>query len=90
MKEGKRFDNPVLEANYPIDVHSSKQDGSELKKVGYYQLPIESLMARDIKNLFVAGRCISADFKAQAALRVQQSCFSMGEAAAKYIKNLIF
>ncbi len=89
LKEGKRFDNPVLEANYPIDVHSSEQDGSELKKVGYYQLPIESLMARDINNLFVAGRCLSADFKAQAALRVQQSCFSMGEAVAKYIKNLI-
>ncbi len=89
LKEGKRFENPVLEANYPIDVHSSEQDGSELKKVGYYQLPIESLMSADINNLFVAGRCLSADFKAQAALRVQQSCFSMGEAVAKYIRNLI-
>ncbi|MCM1009995.1 MAG: FAD-dependent oxidoreductase [Fusobacterium sp.] len=89
LKEGKRFDNPVLEANYPIDVHSSEQDGSVLNKVGYYQLPIESLMSADIDNLFVAGRCLSADFKAQAALRVQQSCFSMGEAVAKYIKNLI-
>lgn len=89
LKEGKRFANPVLEANYPIDVHSSKRDGSELKEVGYYQLPIESLMAADVNNLFVVGRCISADFKAQAALRVQQSCFSMGEAAAKYIRNLI-
>lgn len=89
LKEGKRFDNPVLEANYPIDVHSSEQDGSELKKVGYYQLPIESLMSAEINNLFVVGRCLSADFKAQAALRVQQSCFSMGEAVAKYIRNLI-
>lgn len=89
LKEGKKFDNPVLEANYPIDVHSSEQDGSVLKKVGYYQLPIESLMSADINNLFVAGRCLSADFNAQAALRVQQSCFSMGEAVAKYIRNLI-
>ena len=89
LKEGKRFENPVLEANYPIDVHSSEKDGSTLKKVGYYQLPIESLMAADVNNLFVVGRCISADFKAQAALRVQQSCFSMGEAIAKYISSLI-
>lgn len=88
LKEGKRFDNPVLEANYPIDVHSSEKGGSTLKKVGYYQLPIESLMAADVNNLFVVGRCISADFKAQAALRVQQSCFSMGEAVAKYISSL--
>lgn len=88
LKEGKRFENPVLEANYPIDVHSSEKDGSTLKKVGYYQLPIESLMAAEVNNLFVVGRCISADFKAQAALRVQQSCFSMGEAVAKYISSL--
>lgn len=89
LKEGKRFEHPALEANYPIDVHSSEKDGSTLQKVGYYQLPIESLMSADVKNLFVVGRCISADFKAQAALRVQQSCFSMGEAVAKYIAGLI-
>lgn len=86
--EGKRFGNPVLEANYPIDVHSCEKDGSTLKKIGYYQVPVESLMSADVNNLFVIGRCISADFKAQAALRVQQSCFSMGEAVAKYISAL--
>lgn len=42
-------------------------------------------MSADIDNLFVAGRCISADFMAQGALRVQTSCFSMGEGIAKYI-----
>lgn len=86
--EGKRFGNPVLVANYPIDVHSCEKDGSALKKIGYYQVPVESLMSADVNNLFVIGRCISADFKAQAALRVQQSCFSMGEAVAKYISAL--
>lgn len=45
-------------------------------------------MSADIDNLFVAGRCISADFMAQGALRVQASCFSMGEGAAKYIASL--
>lgn len=87
LKEGKRFEHPVLEANYPIDIHSAEKDGSTLKQVGYYQLPIESLMSADVNNLFVIGRCISADFKAQAALRVQQSCFSMGEAVARFIAN---
>ena len=46
-------------------------------------------MSADIYKLFVIGRCISADFKAQAALRVQASCFSMGEGAAKYIINTL-
>ena len=54
-----------------------------------YTLPLESLMSADIDNLFVAGRCISADFMSQGALRVQASCFSMGEGIAKYIASLL-
>ena len=50
-----------------------------------YQLPLESLMVDGVENLFVIGRCLSADFKAQAALRVIPSCFSMGEGLAKYL-----
>ena len=85
---GKKFDNPVVISNYPIDIHSSQQNSSKLEQVNQeYQLPIESLIVDD--NLFVAGRCISADFEAQAALRIIPSCFSMGEGLAKYISKLI-
>lgn len=86
---GKKFENPVVIANYPIDVHSSKKNSSTLKLVQDYQLPIEALMSADYDNLFVAGRSLSADFMAQGALRVQTSCFSMGEGIAKYIAKLI-
>ncbi len=85
VKSGKTFENPVVVSNYPVDVHSEKRDRSTLQTVKDYTLPIESLMSADIDNLFVAGRCISADFMAQGALRVQASCFSMGEGVAKYI-----
>lgn len=85
---GKKFEHPVVVSNYPIDVHSDDKNGSTLKKVQEYQLPIESLMSADYDNLFVVGRCLSADYKAQGALRVQASCFSMGEGVAKYIKTL--
>ena len=84
LRSGKKFKNPVVISNYPIDVHSNKKDNSTLEKVYQeYQLPIESLIVND--NLFVIGRCISADFEAQAALRIIPSCFSMGEGLAKYI-----
>ena len=53
-----------------------------------YSLPIESLMSCDYDNLFAIGRCISADFEAQAALRIIPSCFSMGEGLAKYLANI--
>lgn len=89
LKSGKKFDNPAVISDYPVDVHSNKKNGSTLKSYKEYQLPIESLMSDDIDNLFVAGRCLSADYMAQGALRVQSSCFSMGEAVAKYIYCLI-
>lgn len=85
---GKTYDNPVLTADYPIDVHSNEKDKSVLDKVNQaYQLPIEALCASGYSNLFMAGRNLSADFEAQAALRIQTSCFSMGEAVAKHISS---
>lgn len=89
LRTGKKFEHPVVISDYPIDIHNSNKNSSTLDFTGEYQLPIESLMAKDYDNVFVAGRCLSADFEAQAALRVQASCFSMGEGVAKYIKNLI-
>lgn len=85
VKSAKKFEHPVVISNYPIDVHHKQRNKSTLEVVKDYQLPIESLMSYDIDNLFVAGRCISADFMAQGALRVQASCFSMGEGIAKHI-----
>ena len=89
VKSGRTFEHPVVVSNYPVDVHSEKKDASTLEMVRDYTLPIESLMSADIDNLFVAGRCISAGFMAQGALRVQASCFSMGEGIAKYIASLL-
>lgn len=87
LKSGKTFENPVLISNYPVDVHNKDKNHSTLDKTGEYQLPIESLISANYDNLFIAGRGISADFLAQGALRVQASCFSMGEAVAKYIAS---
>lgn len=88
LRSGKKFENPVVISNYPIDIHSDKKNSSKLEKVYQeYQLPIESLIVND--KLFVVGRCISADFESQAALRIIPSCFSMGEGLAKYLaKNI--
>ena len=86
LRSGKQFAHPVVISNYPIDVHSSQKDSSKLEKVlKEYQLPLESLIVRD--NLFVIGRCISADFESQAALRIIPSCFSMGEGLARYLAS---
>ena len=87
LKSGKKFEHPALISNYPVDVHNKNKNTSTLEFTGEYQLPIESLMSYDYDNLFIIGRGISADYMAQGALRVQSSCFSMGEAVAKFIKE---
>jgi len=86
LRSGKKFEHPALISNYPVDVHSAEKESSTLEMTKEYQLPIESLMSANYDNLFVIGRCLSADYMAQGALRVQASCFSMGEAVAKWIK----
>lgn len=89
LMTGKKFDNPVVISNYPIDIHSNTKNESILEpSMIEYQLPLESLIVRD--NLFVVGRCISADFESQAALRIIPSCFSMGEGLAKYLASNVF
>ena len=89
IMSSKAFDNPVLAADYPVDIHSNDENSSTLHCVKKYYLPIESLMSADYKNLFTAGRNVGAEFEAQAALRIQKSCLSMGEGVAKFIKNAI-
>lgn len=84
----KKFKHVALHSDYPIDIHSEKKNEYVLDKTKGYDLPVEALISSEYKNLFNIGKSIGADFKSQAALRVQKSCFSMGEAVAKYIKGL--
>lgn len=83
---GEKPDNVALASDYPIDVHSNSSitDKLEFTKHVWY-LPLECLMSDVYENLFVVGRCLSAEFLAQAAVRTQANCFSMGEAVAKHI-----
>ena len=86
---GKKFENPVAVSNYPIDVHSKEKNKSTLKKVQDYQVPLECLVSADIENLYFVGRCISADFMAQGAIRVQATCMAMGEGLARYLSQAL-
>jgi hypothetical protein len=45
------------------------------------QIPLGALKAAHLENLWVAGRCLSCDHAAQAALRVIGTCLATGEAA---------
>jgi predicted flavoprotein YhiN len=49
----------------------------------FYEIPARSLRAAKIKNLFMAGKTISADVDAIASARVMGCCLATGAAAAK-------
>lgn len=76
------FSDAVCRTAYPIDIHDVKLDlHPKLKRGDYYEIPYRALITNEFENLIVVGRCISADFAAQASVRIQPTCMSMGEAA---------
>lgn len=47
----------------------------------YFDVRYGCIVSYGVDNLFVAGRCISAEREAQASIRIQQTCHATGEAA---------
>ncbi len=81
-----KFEDAICQSNYPVDIHGRALDFASYGKPiddgkPYYEIPYRSLVVKDIDNLFVAGRCLGAEFLAQSSLRVQHSCRASGEAA---------
>lgn len=83
---GRRtFESVIAHSAYPIDIHNPKGVGTDSRflseKGTYYSIPYEVLYCEEIKNLLVAGRCISASFEAQAAIRTTPTAGALGHAA---------
>lgn len=81
--EGKEFSDAIAESSYPIDIHDTNGISSRIikPKKGYFQIPFRSMVTKNVKNLIVVGRCISADYEAHACIRVMVTCMRTGEAA---------
>ena len=47
----------------------------------YCDIPYRVIVPLKVDNLFVAGRCVSAEFHAMAAVRIITICMSTGQAA---------
>jgi hypothetical protein len=81
----KRFDSVIAHSGYPIDIHNPLGEGAQAKFLAkrgdYYSIPFEITICPEISNLIVAGRCVSADFEAQAAIRVTPTAGAVGQAA---------
>lgn len=86
MIRHKKFDDAYAQSNYPIDVHGKVLQCDDIDAIEddgrpYYEIPYSTIVVKGFDNLLVAGRCIGADFYAQASIRVQESVRASGEAA---------
>lgn len=93
----KKFDDGIAKCNYYMDIHNmTEEDKEKIKKLKnidtkpeekFFEVPFRCCVPEDIENILIAGRCVSADFEAQSALRIQQVCRALGEACghAAYI-----
>lgn len=86
LKTGARFEDGICRVTFPIDVHATdpkktKEIEAKPFKSQPYDIPLRSLMARDVDGLVLAGRCISGGFIAHSSYRVTGNAVAMGEAA---------
>jgi FAD-dependent oxidoreductase family protein len=80
---GRAFDDGVARANWPIELWQHGHLGATYEYLPdgqTYEIPLRSLQARDVENLFVAGRCMSATREALGSARVIGTCLAAGEA----------
>jgi hypothetical protein len=81
---GRKFEDGVARAGWPIELWENGCLGASYEYLAdgeTYDIPLRCLQAREVDNLFVAGRCMSASHEALGSARVIGTCLAMGEAA---------
>ncbi len=84
LKSLARFPDGIAVANYDIDIHNPEGAGTSHYYFGageWYEIPYRCLIPKGMKNLLVAGRCISSTHEAQASYRIMPYCCEVGQAA---------
>jgi hypothetical protein len=87
LRAGRAFDDGVARGTFYLDGHKPDDDKrtyilpKDELDVPPYQIPLRSLIARDSRNLMMAGRNLSADQLALSSARVSTTGSMMGQAA---------
>jgi hypothetical protein len=88
---GKKFPDAVAKCAWPVEQWTAggKTRLRYLPPGAHYEIPARSLRAARIKNLFMAGKTISADVDAIASARVMGCCLATGAAAGVLAANYL-
>jgi len=85
--EQTKFEDPVTFGGWSIDLHpaggvyATEHGSNHWFSPGTYDVPLRSLYSRNVENLWMAGRNISASHVAFGTTRVMATCGALGEAA---------
>ena len=99
FKKQRKFEDSAFPCSWHVDLHTPKKEfqngfennefvadftrGAEYEYGGVYWAPYRTLYSRNIKNLFMAGRCISVSKTGLGPVRVMKTCGMMGEIVGK-------
>jgi FAD dependent oxidoreductase len=99
LVEQAQFDDAVSFGGWAVDLHpsdgvyDSKPGCTQYHSKGVYQIPLRTMISKNISNLFLGGRVISATHVAFGSTRVMATTALSGQAvgygAAQCIKNNI-
>lgn len=83
IMEARKRDDGVAKGAHELDVHGSglKHVRGTIRDGGSYDIPFGCLVPQRLKNVLVAGRCLSATREAHSSARVMGTCMAMGQAA---------
>lgn len=83
VANGVSHKDGVCKGGHEIDIHGSKENHyrKTIKDGGSYDIPFGCLIPKGMKNVLMAGRCLSADRIAHSSARVMGTCMAMGQAA---------
>lgn len=99
FKQQRKYEDAAFPCSWHVDLHTPKKEfkegfedmefvsdytrGKEYQYGGEYWAPYRALYSRNIKNLFMAGRCISVTKTGLGPVRVMKTCGMMGEVVGK-------
>jgi hypothetical protein len=85
VRQLRTFADAACRCCWPIEYWDPDEGVSleYLPEGGYYEIPLRCLKVQGLRNVWAAGKCLSADRCAQASARVVGSCWAMGEAAGR-------
>ena len=96
VSRGATFSDAITTSRFGIDIHGLDKKSNDGRAAGQnfgarwrpFQIPLRACQAKDVDNLYMAGRNISGDFIAHASYRVTGSSVALGEGVGKAIGRL--